>query len=76
MGMTYEPFTAHESKLAATWDDASWGSREACYAGDVDRAPLDFALHPCDDGGMTLEEARRLREAGRAVHNAVMKSRG
>ncbi len=52
----------------------SWGSREACYAGDVDRAPLDFALHPCDDGGMT----RRLMAADRkahAVQNAGMKHR-
>jgi hypothetical protein len=46
--------------------------------GDYDRAPLDFALQPCDDGGMTLEEARRLMAAdrkARAVHNAVMKHR-
>jgi hypothetical protein len=74
MGMKYEPFTAHESKLTATWDDAGIAAAEAIY-GDEYSAPLDFDLLPCDDGGMTLEEARRLMAAGEAVHNAVMKHR-
>ncbi len=72
--MEYEPFTAQQAKLAALWDDADNAAAKAMY-GDYDSAPLDFALHPCDDGGMTLEEARRLM-AARAVHNAVLKSRG
>jgi hypothetical protein len=77
MGMKYEPFTARESKLAALWDDASVAAKEATY-GSYNAAPLDFALRPCEDSGMTLEEARRLKgkaDQARAVHNAVMKSR-
>jgi hypothetical protein len=77
MGMTYEPFTAHESKLAALWDDASIAAKETVY-GSYNAAPICVALHPSEDGGMTLEEARRLMAAdrkARAIHNAVMKHR-
>jgi hypothetical protein len=77
-GEDYAPFTDQKSKLAATWDDAEIAAAKAMYA-DQDSAPLDFALHPCEAGGMTLEQARGLKRAAdrkaRAVHNAVMKHR-